>query len=353
MKRFFVTHILPKDKILKYKLSVAACNFSYNLIEGGVFDEVYSTLPTYVCGELEDVEMDGLVYSSWRSRHQLKHFAPMRECLTLYRKIPRDSKVWLYNVSILNALLIVLLKLFKRSVGVYVIILDYTPTTNIIQRFFLWLANHVDGDIRLANSPLFTNKNSFCLPGVTPLALPDAPEQQHLNREFLLSGVLNERIAMLSMVLHVFSQLPQLTLHVTGVIHDEELIERYKKSPNIVFHGQLPYEEYLQIFHHVSFQLSTRNPKCPENECNFPSKIMEALLHNRIVVSTIQYEQLGGIRYFKVDAEEKTFMNDILRISDMKEQDLMLYANQGGIVSTRFNAGVWKNTMYNMENHKL
>ena len=37
----------------------------------------------------------------------------------------------------------------------------------------------------------------------------------------------------------------------------------------------------------------------------------------------------------------------------MKEQDLMLYANQGGIVSTRFNAGVWKNTMYNIENHKL
>ena len=76
-------------------------------------------------------------------------------------------------------------------------------------------------------------------------------------------------------------------------------------------------------------------------------------MHNRIVISTIHYEQLGSIRYFKVDAEEKTFMNDILRISDMKEQDLMLYANQGGIVSTRFNAGVWKNTMYNMENHKL
>ena len=34
--RIFITHILPKDQILKYKLSIAACNFSYNLIEGGV-----------------------------------------------------------------------------------------------------------------------------------------------------------------------------------------------------------------------------------------------------------------------------------------------------------------------------
>lgn len=351
--RIFITHILPKDKILKYKLSVAACNFSYNLIEGGVFDRVYSTLPTYVSGQLDDVEMDGLVYSSWRTSPLLRRLAPIRECITLYKKIPPKSNVWLYNVSVLNAFLIILLKLFKRSVGVYVILLDYTPTTNVIERFFLWLANHVDGDIRLANSPLFTNNNSACLPGVTPLALPEAPEQQHINREFLISGVLNERIAMLSMVLHVFSQLPQLTLHVTGVIHQEELLERYKKCPNIIFHGQLPYEDYLQIFHHVSFQLSTRNPKCPENECNFPSKIMEALLHNRIVISTIHYEQLDGIRYLEVDADEKKFMTDIIRISEMTEEELMPYANQGQIVSERFNAGVWKDKMYNIENHKL
>lgn len=351
--RTFVTHILPKDKTLEYKLSVAACNFSYNLIEGGVFDRVYSTLPTYVSGQLDNVEMDGLVYSSWRTRPFLRRLAPIRECLTLYKKIPSKSKVWLYNVSVLNAFLIILLKLFKRSVGVYVILLDYTPTTNIVERFFLWLANHADGDIRLANSPLFTNKNSACLPGVTPTTNPNVPRQQEINREFLLSGVLNERIAMLSMVLHVFSQLPQLTLHVTGEIHQKEVIERYKNFPNIFFHGQLPYEEYLQIFHRVSFQLSTRNPKCPENECNFPSKIMEALLHNRIVVSTIHYEQLNGIRYFEVDADEKNFMNNILLISEMTEEELMPYANQGHLVSERFNAGVWKDNMYNIENHKL
>ena len=183
--RIFITHILPKDKILKYKLSVAACNFSYNLIEGGVFDRVYSTLPTYVCGHLDDVEMDGLIYSSWRTSTLLRRLAPIRECLTLYKKIPKESDVWLYNVSILNAFLIILLKLFKRSVGVYVILLDYTPTTNVIERFFLWLANHADGDIRLANSPLFTNKNSVCLPGVTPTISPNAPRQQIVSFYYL------------------------------------------------------------------------------------------------------------------------------------------------------------------------
>lgn len=347
--RIFITHILPKEQILKYKLSVAACNFSHNLIEGGSFDRVYSILPTYVRGQLDNVGMDGLVYSSWRNSVILRRLAPIRECLTLYKKIPAKSKVWLYNVSILNAFLIILLKLFKRSVGVYVILLDYTPTTNVIERFFLWMANHVDGDIRLSNSPLFTNKNSVCLPGVTPKTSPNVRKQQAINREFILSGVLNEPIAMLSMVLHVFSQLPQLTLHVTGEIHQKELAERYKNYSNIVFHGLLSYEDYLHIFHRVSFQLSTRNPRYPENQCNFPSKIIESLLHNRIVVSTIHYEQLVGINYFEVNSDEQSFLHDILNISNMTDQDLMLYANQGEKVTNMFNTDVWNKTMKDIE----
>lgn len=66
MQRIFVTHILPSDKILKYNLSVAACNFSFNLIEGNIFDKVFSILPTFVSGKIEPFE--GLIYSSWREK---------------------------------------------------------------------------------------------------------------------------------------------------------------------------------------------------------------------------------------------------------------------------------------------
>ena len=76
-------------------------------------------------------------------------------------------------------------------------------------------------------------------------------------------------------------------------------------------------------------------------------------MHNRIVISTIHYEQLDGIRYLEVAADEKSFMRDILGLSKRPEKDLLLYANQGQIVSKRFNTGVWKDTMYNIENHKL
>ena len=64
--RIFITHILPRDYDLRYKLSIAACNFSRNLIEGGVFDRFYSIMPTYVHSKMDDVDMPELVYSPLR-----------------------------------------------------------------------------------------------------------------------------------------------------------------------------------------------------------------------------------------------------------------------------------------------
>lgn len=82
MQRIFVTHIVPSDKILKCHLSVAACNFSFNLIEGNVFDKVFSILPTFVNGKIESFE--GLIYSSWREKNILYKFAPFVENIRLF-----------------------------------------------------------------------------------------------------------------------------------------------------------------------------------------------------------------------------------------------------------------------------
>lgn len=48
--RIFIAHILPRKDVLQNHLSVAGCNFCWNLIEGGVFDKVYSVLPPFING---------------------------------------------------------------------------------------------------------------------------------------------------------------------------------------------------------------------------------------------------------------------------------------------------------------
>lgn len=50
--RIFWTCILPEHLIAQYRLSFAACNFSYNLMSGCAFDKVYSSMPLYVGGEM-------------------------------------------------------------------------------------------------------------------------------------------------------------------------------------------------------------------------------------------------------------------------------------------------------------
>lgn len=340
MSRIFITHIVPRDKILKYHLSVAACNFSHNLIESKAFDKVYSILPTFVSGDV--AEFEGLVYSSWRNNRILRRFAWLPENLRLLFRIPRKASVWYYNCTILNALLIVLLSIFKPQVRQQMIILDYTPSQNLMSRICLWLTNRMDGTIKLADSPLFTVKNSACLPGIVPLEKTDYPYVGDINKEFLISGALNDNISMLPMLLEAFSRMPDMTLHITGKAPDEELVKKYTScNSNIHYHGMVEYDKFLDILHSAPFLLSTRNPEMPENQCNFPSKIIEALLHNRIIVSTIDYPQLEGILYFKVGSNLDSFIHDLKGIFDLNVVDLKRYANQGDRVAKTFGSDVW------------
>lgn len=348
MTRIFITHIVPRDDAVQHNLSVAACNFSWNLIEGGAFDKFYSVLPTFVGSGVE--QFDGLVCSRLRRWGVTRRLAPIAENIKLFRRIPRGASVWYYNCTQLNMLLIVLLRLFKPSVKQQMIILDYTPTRKLMERFFLWLANHMDGTIRLADSPLFTVKNTACLPGVVPMNGKGYPRVERVEKSFLISGALGDNIAMLPMLLEAFSQMPELTLHITGKAPDESLITRYtKQQKNIVYHGMVAYEEYLRILHATPFLLSTRNPDYPENQCNFPSKIIEALLHNRIIVSTLHYPQLNGVRYFEVPADGAGFANALCDIAKLPDEQLLTYANQSQLVTSLFNTNVWRDTIARIE----
>lgn len=348
MQRIFLTHSVPSDKVLRHRLSVAACNFSNNLIDGGVFDKVYSILPTFVNEAVEP--FSGLVYSSLRRNIILRRLAPLAENVTVFAKIPSKASIWYYNSTILNALLIVLLKLFKPGVKQYMIILDYTPSAKPVDKFFLWLTNKMDGTIRLADSPLFICQNSICMPGVVPINAKEWPKIASIKKSFLISGVLGYNISMLPMLLEAFSKLPEMELHITGKANDLKLINSYtERCSNIVYHGMVSYDEYLRILHDTPFLLSTRNPEAPENQCNFPSKIIEALLHNRIVISTLHYPQLNGIKYLEVSAQIDGFVSALQNIARMPQDKILPYANQSEKVMQCFNTEVWKSNMEKIE----
>lgn len=356
-QRIFFTCILPERLIAKHGLSFAACNFSFNLMSGGGFEKVYSTMPLFVGGEMDkEAFEDGrfeLVYDKLRKSGGIwQKFAALKEQWTIFREIPKRYSVWFYNLNVLNALLFVLLKVFKPSVQLNVIVLDYTPAKSWREQnyWYLKLINSANGRICLANSPLFKHNNSVILPGVVPANIEAFPLMVKPAMSFLLSGVLLPEIAQLEMVLKTFAELPQYELHITGTKGDEEMLNEYaNKYVNIHWHGQIPYKEYLNLLHSVTFLLSTRDPEMPENQCNFPSKIIESLLHNRIIISTIEYKQIDNIKYFKITSQQEFFKQHIDGIAHMSEKSLMEYANQGKKVTEMFSTKVWNETMEMIE----
>lgn len=356
--RQFWTCVLPEELVLKYGLSFATYNFSMNLISGVGFDKVFSTMPLYVGGEMDDSAFrDGrfeLIYDKLRKRRGIwQRIAAIKEQFQLFKLIPEGTNFWFYNINTLNAVLFLLLKLFKPSVTLNVIVLDFTPFSKLLElnRFYLKLINSAHGRISLTNSPLFNQSNLVVIPGVVPENVPTFPEIKAPCMNFLLSGTLNETISQTSIVLKAFSQLPNCQLHITGKGNSVPLIEKYaEKYPNIIYHEQLSYPDYINLLQNITFLLSTRNSLKPENHCNFPSKIIEALLHNRIVLTTIPYPQLEGIKVLECNATDDTSFKAYMEsLATMDSNELLKYANQGNIVKRKFSANVWKLAMDKVE----
>lgn len=300
--------------------------------------------------EINDSRFE-LIHSKLRTNNFLKIIAIFIEQWIIFKQIPKDSSVWFYNLNSINALLFILLKIFKSSVKTNIIVLDFTPIKKGfgLNSIYLKLINKADGRICLANSSIFKTNNSVILPGVVPNRMTENPEIKKINNQFLLSGVLNENISQISLILKVFSKLPNCVLHITGKSNNE-IIEKYtSKYNNIIYHKQLPYNEYIILLHSITYQLSTRNPNCLENQCNFPSKIIEALLHNRIIISTIHYEQLKDFKYIEISSDETKMTKDIINLISLEENKILDFANQSSLVKKLFSTKEWEIKMNYIE----
>lgn len=361
-KRIFVCPMVPDSILSKYRLSVAANNFCRRLTHGNIFDAIYTYLTPNVTSlnGVKDDEKQGntiFFFGFLRGNRLLRKFAFIAENIAMFRRIKSYDTVWFYNMPYTVLILFILLRLLKPKCALNLILLDYTPNQKGLRRIYNWFEvfcyNHYDGIIVLSPFRELTQVNQCCLPGVVSLEDPSWPKIDNVIKEFLISGALNDNIAMLSTLLDAFAALPDFKLHITGNAPDPALIKLYTdRFSNIIYHGMVDYDKYQQILHNTPFLLSTRNPRAAENQCNFPSKIIEALLHNRIIISTIHYPQIEGIKYFEIGSDAKSMYHDLLYIASLSHDELMSYANQSEIVKSRYNTDVWRRCMEKIENLK-
>lgn len=351
--RIFLGHMSPDTREIPEGVSIAASHFSSNLLRGKIFDAAYTILPPMVSYEDAKNASCGLFTSMASQLRRLpgrfRALGPLMEQVSLLQRIPKGSELWLYNVTNLNYFLVRLLGWFKPSVSVYPIVLDFTPGQSDEKRV-MRAYNSASGRIGLTTYERIAKHNFRCLPGVVPPSGATYPRIDNPTPTFLLSGVLGENISQVSKVIEAFCLVPEATLNITGVTDNPERITSLaEKHPNVTFHGKVSAEEYTRLLHSSTFLLSTRDPEYLENRCNFPSKIIEALLHNRAIISTISYPQIDGIRYFLIPSTVEGMADEIRRIASLPKEKLANYINQSGEVSRRFSTEVWRDTIEQIE----
>lgn len=115
-------------------------------------------------------------------------------------------------------------------------------------------------------------------------------EQQHDEEitTYMYAGLL-EPVTGVDMLLKAFSQTcnPAIRLKISGKGSFENTIwDAAKQDDRIIYLGCMPYEEYLSHLRQADVLVNPRNMNLPENQNNFPSKIMEYLTTGKPIIST-------------------------------------------------------------------
>lgn len=105
---------------------------------------------------------------------------------------------------------------------------------------------------------------------------------------FMYAGVL-EPVTGIDLLVRAFCQVKgqNMRLAVSGKGTLEEMIKQASQSDSrILFLGCPPYEEYLHNLQKADVLVNPRNMNLPENQNNFPSKIMEYMATGKPIIST-------------------------------------------------------------------
>lgn len=349
MRRVLISPIIPMRRIADYPGCQAATNFCLHLAEGDIFDVVYSLPPTNVRESLSK-EAGAVEYvcigRNWKSMPG-KVLSVILENIILSEKINKDDTVWLYNLG-WNVLLLYFL-LGIKGVCRNIVVADFTPPAkkNILGLITQWFIRKANARILLADSPRFGGKNTVCIPGV--VSSQRQKREDVVRREFFLSGFLIENRGF-PMILEWFAKHPACRLSVCGHIPQREVLKGYTEQyENICDLGFLSYEQYVEALGNSGICLNTRDPGYPENHENFPSKMIEYLMHNKVVVSTMHYPQLEKIKYVYLPLNEEEFMNGLENLLLMDDQKILEYANQGEYVIQMFSIKRWREEIIRLE----
>lgn len=189
----------------------------------------------------------------------------------------------------------------KRNQSI-VVLADYSEGVsyrNPFRKFYAWLQRQsmrrFDTVVGLSpniGSKLRKGQRFIVMEGGIDRALLETlryrPHREGQPTAFLYAGLLS-RVTGVDILLEAMCRIKrrEIRLVITGKGDLEGKVRQAAAGDErILFKGHLSYEEYVEQLQEADFLVNPRNMELPENQNNFPSKIMDYLASGKPIIST-------------------------------------------------------------------
>ena len=241
----------------------------------------------------------------------------------------------------------------KKSV---LILADHSPVESYssikrkvyakIQQWFMGQYDYIIGLSENTKKYLKMNQKFVCMEGgISEEFYNYFDKQKKVDKNeitIMYSGVL-EKVTGIDLLLEAFQkmQMSNARLVITG---DGTLapwiMEQANEHSNIFYLGCMPYDQYIKKLMEADMLINPRNMNLPENENNFPSKIMEYLATGKLIVSTKfpgweRYQNVIDFCDSNPESIKETIEKNALDIGDLEKENY----NQNRKYAERF---LWK-----------
>ena len=218
----------------------------------------------------------------------------------LKRTMSDTETVMCYNIA--YAWLILPFMTKKRDKQSIAIVADYSESISyrsisgkLYAKLQLWSMRRFDVVIGLSENIKYKlrGKQKFVLmEGGIDDELYDAflykPHKEGRPITYMYSGLLNH-VTGINLLLEAIKNIERqdIRLLVSGKGElEKEVIQAAREDDRICYLGHLPYEEYIRQLQEADVLVNPRDMKLPENQNNFPSKIMDYLAAGKVIIST-------------------------------------------------------------------
>jgi glycosyltransferase involved in cell wall biosynthesis len=352
--RLFITQVVPNEFVRKYNVSQAGTMFCFDLIDNNCFDNALSLIPANIDEYIKDKCLhNNVTFIQVNRKFFLKIFSNFIENIIIVIKSLKYKTIWYYNITPSNFISAFILRyLFFKQV--YAIIADYTPSKSRfnLNNILKFIIEHLKGIITLSQRGVINHKNNITIAGVLPTSKIDniSAKRVNVNNKFLFSGVLSKQKG-IDKAIEIFSEIPEAELIISGR-GDFDVENAIKNFNNIKYLGFLTQQEYKRVLSEVTFCLNFRNPSYPENENDFPSKVLEYFSYNKVVISTIKYPELYSFNYFYTPFDNEKITKLVKRILNLSEEKLNKYNSHTDKLKESFSEKIWKSTLLKIENNQ-